>query len=256
MHNDKKRPMNMLKQIVSEMQWTEAELKELPIEDGYRMRGLETTRLDTLVDAAFAFVLSILVISQTGVPETYIELVAGIKSIPALAMSFLVLMLFWLTHREWSRRFGIESKITVVISVSLVFALLIYVYPLRLLFESMFNSLSFGFLPVNFTINSSKELRGFFAFYSSGYLVMCLLIGGLQYSALKRAKLLGLSKFEYWDTRTAFIQWIISGLIAIIALIMAITLPINLLTLAGYVYFSVFVVQIIRARIRVNKRLV
>ncbi|MFT6270003.1 MAG: hypothetical protein ACJAVV_002831 [Alphaproteobacteria bacterium] len=183
----------MPKQIVSEMQWTEAELNELSIEDYFRMRGLETTRLDTLIDVAFAFVLSILVISQTGIPETFSELVSGIKNIPALAMSFLVLMLFWLTHREWSRRFGIESKNTVLISVSLVFALLIYVYPLRLLFEAMFNGLSAGFLPATFTIETNEQVRSFFAFYSCGYLAMAILIGALYIFALRRSKLLGLS---------------------------------------------------------------
>ena len=243
----------MPKQIVSEMQWTEAELAELPTENGFRMRGLETTRLDTLIDAAFAFVLSMLVISQGGIPESFPELLLGIKNIPALAMSFMVLMLFWLTHREWSRRFGIESRNTIFISVSLVFALLIYVYPLRLLFEAMFEGLSSGYLPFNFEIKTEKEYRGFFAFYSCGYLVMSLLVTCLQYAALKRSKRLGLNKFELWDTRASCILWIISAAIAIISLVITFIAPLDKLGLAGYIYFSVFAVQITLARIRAKR---
>lgn len=248
----------MPKQIVSEMHWNEKELAELPLEDGFRMRGLETTRLDTLIDAAFAFVLSILVISQSGIPETYDELLSGIKSIPALGMSFLVLMLLWLGHREWSRRYGIESKSTIIISVSLVFALLIYVYPLRLLFEFMFYGLSSGALPVSFAINKESEIRGFFVFYSCGYLVLSVLMGGLHGAALRRAKLLSLNAFEYWDTKATIFNWVVSGIVSILALVLAVTLPVKYIGLAGYIYFTLFVVQLVHLllRIKARKRLV
>ena len=233
----------MPKQIVTEMQWSELELSELPTEKNFRMRGLETTRLDTLIDAAFAFVLSILVISQSGVPENFSELISGIKTIPALTMSFFVLMLFWLTHREWSRRYGIESNSTILISVSLVFALLIYVYPLRLLFEAMFNELSNGFLPFRFALETREEVRGFFAFYSSGFLVMCLLVAALYYDAIKRSKMLALNEIEYWETRSQLIFWVVSAFIAIVGLTLAFLLPVHYIGFAGYIYFSIFALQ-------------
>ncbi len=244
----------MHKEIVSDMHWTDADLAALAVEDGFRMRGLETTRLDTLIDAAFAFVLSILVISQSGIPETYEQLITGIKSIPALAMSFWVLMLFWLAHREWSRRFGIESRQSIYISVSLVFALLIYVYPLRLLFESMFHGLSNGFFPQSFAIQTEAQLRGFFVFYSCGYLVMAALLAALQNSALRRCDSLGLSKYEYWDTKAALFYWLLSGAVAIVALVLAITIPISYIGLAGYIYFSIFILLMVRVKLSKNAR--
>jgi uncharacterized membrane protein len=244
----------MSTQIVAEMHWQQAELAELPIEKDFRMRGLETTRLDTLIDAAFAFVLSMLVISRGGIPETFQELLIGIKTIPALAMSFLVLMLFWLTHRKWSRRFGMETRNTIILSVGLVFALLVYVYPLRLLFEAMFNALTSGFLPINFTLDTEQEVRGFFAFYSCGFLVMSLLVVGLQYSALKQSEQLCLNEFEHSDTRYVLFQWLISSIIAIVSLTLTVLLPLELIGLAGYLYFSIFAVQLTLARLR-SKRL-
>ena len=66
------------------MRWTEAELAEFPTVNGFRMRGLETTRLDSLIHAAFAFVLSMLVISHGGIPSSFQELLMGIKNIPAV----------------------------------------------------------------------------------------------------------------------------------------------------------------------------
>ena len=51
-------------------QWAEADLASLTIENRMRLRGLEVTRLDTFIDAAFAFVLTLLVISFDEIPQT------------------------------------------------------------------------------------------------------------------------------------------------------------------------------------------
>lgn len=225
------------------MQWTQSELDSLPIEKGFRMRGLETTRLDTLIDAAFAFVLSMLVISQGKMPSNFEELLIGIKSIPALAMSFWVLMLFWLSHRQWSRRFAIESKASILLSTSLVFALLVYVFPLRILFELMFHGISDGFFPRSFIINTEYEVRGFFTFYAVGYLVMSLLTMSLQYSALRRSKQLALSRYEYLVTRFICLRWLLSILISVISIAISILAPLYLVPLAGYIFFLILIVQ-------------
>ena len=44
------------------MVWTEEKLADLPSNNGFRLRGLEATRLDTFVDAAVAFATTMLVI--------------------------------------------------------------------------------------------------------------------------------------------------------------------------------------------------
>ena len=64
---------------------------------------------------------------------------------------------------------------------------------------------------------------------------------------------LGLNKFELWDTRAVCIQWLICAAIAIIALIITFTVPYEKIGLAGYIYFSVFAVQITLARIRAKR---
>ena len=81
-------------------QWTETELDGLMTEDHFRLRGLEVTRLDTFIDAAFAFVLTLLVISFDEIPSTYAEMLAAVKRIPGFAASFAVLMMFWLQLRS------------------------------------------------------------------------------------------------------------------------------------------------------------
>ena len=50
------------------------ELSQLPVEQGFRLRGQQVTRLETFVDAAFAFSLTLLVIFFNDLPDTVAEL--------------------------------------------------------------------------------------------------------------------------------------------------------------------------------------
>ena len=46
-----------------------ADLDALPRRDGFRLRGMEMTRLETFIDAAFAFAISMLVIAGSQMPD-------------------------------------------------------------------------------------------------------------------------------------------------------------------------------------------
>jgi hypothetical protein len=82
---------------------TEAAAKELRIERGVRLRGADTSRFDTFVDAAFAFAVTLLLISVDEVPGSYGEFMRALAHVPAFLACFVLLMLFWWGHHSWSR---------------------------------------------------------------------------------------------------------------------------------------------------------
>lgn len=82
------------------------QLAAVPASD-FKPRGLDTTRLDTFVDAAFAFGATVLLISSGDLPTDVTELKALLADIPAFALSFATMMIFWLSHRNWSRLYGL-----------------------------------------------------------------------------------------------------------------------------------------------------
>ena len=160
----------MTTHATSGKQWTASELASLPVEHEFRLRGLEVSRLDTFIDAAFAFVLTLLVISFDEIPSNFAEMVDAMKRIPAFAFSFAALMMFWLAHRRWSRRYGVEDSGTIPVSLAVIFVVLVYVYPLRTISEGLFADLSGGYFPSSFRIRNDDESRGILVFFSAGFL--------------------------------------------------------------------------------------
>jgi uncharacterized membrane protein len=219
-------------------QWTEAALDGLAVEQDFRLRGLEVTRLDTFIDAAFAFVLTLLVISFDDIPSTSAEMLAAIKRIPAFAASFATLMIFWLQHRLWSRRYGLENGKTVLLSLALIFVVMVYVYPLRMVFEGMFYSLSDGYFPASYTIETYLDLRGMFVIYSVGFLAMSLILSQLYSATLHSREFLALNSSERRKTKTSVRRWAIAAGYAVLSIVLAIFIRDTWISIAGYIYFA------------------
>lgn len=123
-------------------EWTDEKLAELPVRDQVRQRGLAATRLEAFCDAAFAFSVTILVISTGGVPGSYAELLDALRDVPAFAASFAAIAGFWAAHRMWSQRYGLEDRTSTFLSLAMVFVMLIYVYPLKMVFGALASWLS------------------------------------------------------------------------------------------------------------------
>src|SRR5207247_4033179 len=97
-----------------------AELDNLPRLGGFRLRGTEMTRLETFIDAAFAFAISMLVIAAQQIPDNIQALLGAFKNVPTFVCSIAVLGIFWRGHWLWSRRYGLEDGISILISWAMI----------------------------------------------------------------------------------------------------------------------------------------
>jgi uncharacterized membrane protein len=216
-------------------------------DNGFRIRG-GPTRTDAFVDAAFAFAVTLLVISIGHVPASVEELVRALRGLPAFAASFFVISRLWLAHRHWSRRYGIEDDYATRLSVALVFIVLVYVYPLRMLAQLTLASLSRGTLaetPV--VLTSVGELRTLYIVFGVGYALAALVLLLLHRHALASADALGLNREERIRTKTSCVRWTAVIAIALTSVLLAVVLPMSndapmLFYLApGIVYSLLFV---------------
>lgn len=206
--------------------------------DGFRQRGVDVTRLEAFTDAAFAFAVTLLVISIGNVPTTYRELVQSLVGVPAFAISFTLLMLFWWGHWEWSRRFGLEDGPSIIMSALLVFTVLVYVYPLKFMLSALTWWLSRGRV-ANARIDDIDQLFSIFLIYGIGFTAMALTIAALNVYALRRARLLDLDGLEILLTRTEIARWLVIATAGIVSCVLAVTTPARPTALPGFTYMLI-----------------
>lgn len=212
-------------------------LNSLPVRKGVRLRGENMTRLEVFSDAAFAFALTMLVVSVGTIPETYDELIRAIKTIPAFALSFIQIATFWAVHRTWSRKYGLEDTTSTILTLAMIFTILVYVYPLRLIFSSFFDFATNGWLPSEFKVTDVAQTANLFAFYGIGYTILASIIMLLHYFAGKKSKQLSLNEAEQLDNHYQNSIWTAHAAIGFSSTIFSLMTPNNIAVYAGFVYF-------------------
>lgn len=212
-------------------------------------RGARTTRLETFVDAAFAFALTMLIISAESIPRSHAELVTALKGIPAFAASFALIVMFWHGHYRWSRRYGLEDGVSVLISLFLVFTVLVFFYPLKMMMFGAFATFTGGALPSPIQFRSATELIDLFGWFAFGFTTMCGLLGALFYRALTIKLAVPLTEIERLYTRLEVQIWFsIAGLGVLSALITALA-PGRWVALAPWAYsFASFIAPLLAMR--------
>lgn len=205
---------------------------------GFRLRGLAMTRIETFTDAAFAFALTLLVVSLE--PPTDMEgLRQALRLVPAFLLSAAMLMMFWWGHHEWSRRYGLDDARTVLLSCVLVCTVLVYVYPLRFMFGVMvewFARLSGAPVGGGFSISGPADVSTIFAIYGIGFAAMSGALLLLSLHAWQQRDVLELDALERHETRTAIGAWCILTATGLLSTATALLLPVTMAGLPGWVY--------------------
>jgi uncharacterized membrane protein len=211
-------------------------LAQCPVEDGFRLRGENLTRIEVFIDAAFAFAVTMLVISFDRIPQSFDEIIVAIKGIPGFIVAVVQLVWIWHAHSQWSQRYGLRDAKTVALSTALLIVVLIYIYPMRIMLSGLFSWLSGGYLTTDFQIRTSGELASMFVFLGCGFVACCLVFLMMYWHAIVRKVELKLSQFETYTTETSALVWSGSAVIGVISIVFALTFPPRLLPFAGFGY--------------------
>ena len=200
-------------------------LSELPVENGVRLRGEQITRLETFVDAAFAFAVTLLVVSFDAMPGSFAELYDALKRLPAFLAGFAIIAMFWAGHNRFSRRFGLEDGWIMFLSLVLVAATLFYVYPLRMVMSAAMGFFTGGWAPSEVQVNSFLEFRLIFIIYGIGFAVLAGLIACMNLHALRKADALQLNAVEQLSTRAEIAAQLALMAIAVLSILIAASIP-------------------------------
>jgi len=197
-------------------------------ETRFRERGHDITRLEGFSDCSFGFAITLLVLSLQ-VPSSFEELLRLMSGIPVFAITFCMVAYIWYTQYRFYRRFGVEDGVTVVLNMTLLFVVLIYVYPLKFMFSHLIQE-----RPA-----SEFEWRGLYVIYGLGFFAVFVLIGLLYVNGLRQAARLQLTPLERLMTRGWIEdQWLVAS-IGLVSVLLALVVPGFLLWLPGVWYFAI-----------------
>jgi uncharacterized membrane protein len=214
-----------------------------------RVRRHQPTRLEGFVDSAFAFAVTLIVISIGHVPGSVEDMLQAMRGLPAFAVCFMLIARIWAAHRSWGRHYDIEDGRTLILSLTLVFLVLIYVYPLRLLFSMTFESMSGGWLvdqPVH--LRNAEDLRAAYIVFGLGLGAIAIVFILLFRHALKHADEIGLDGNEIMVTRLRMLSWLLTFAISMLSIAITCAIPFDaysgwLLSVPGCIYLLLMITR-------------
>src|SRR5580704_2351547 len=215
-----------------------ADLDSLPRLRGFRLRGMQMTRLETFIDAAFAFAISMLIIAAQQIPDNIQALLAAFRNVPTFVCSIAVLGIFWRGHWLWSRRYGLEDGVSILISWAMIVTILIFIYPLKAIFGAMWFLISNGQVGHQFSLHTTEsEAMTIFAIYALGLIAISTEIWLMYLRAWQLREPLRLNAREQLITRGELTGWSIPVSIGIVSLVLSFILPADQIAWCGWVYF-------------------
>jgi uncharacterized membrane protein len=221
---------------------------------GFRLRGGENTRIEAFTDAAFAFAVTLLVIGGGHIPTNVNELLDALRGLPAYALSFALLCLFWYAHYDWYRHYGLEDGGSIVLSLLLVFLVLIYVYPLHMMFDAAV-SIGGGNDAGTARVRSWHDWRIMYMVFGVAYASMSAIIVLLHAHAWRRREALELDAAECLITRFRILRWCASAAVGLTSAGIACAIPTTangwIYALPGLIYWSLSISgPLLRRRLR------
>jgi uncharacterized membrane protein len=192
-------------------------MRRMPVERRY-----DITRLEGFSDAVFGFALTLLVVSLD-VPRSYEQLMDLMRGFPSFACCFALLLWLWHEHNVFFRRYGLQDGVTVVLNGGLLFMVLLYVYPLKFMFDSLFAR----FMPTSHPPVQMQlyQLANASSVYAAGFILMMLMFVLLYTRAYAKRKELGLTELETFDLKALRGHHIVSVSVGFVALAVATVAP-------------------------------
>jgi uncharacterized membrane protein len=189
------------------------------------VRRHEISRLEAFSDAAFAFALTLLVVSLN-VPRSYAELMVLMKGFVSFACCFALLVWIWHEHNVFFRRFGLQDGFTVFLNGLLLFVVLFYVYPLKFMFDSLFARFIPGGYP-DLQPMSLPQLARASTIYGLGFVALFVMFALLYGHAYRKRKELQLTALEVFDVKAQAGHHLVSAAVGVIAVLVAVAAPLR-----------------------------
>jgi hypothetical protein len=216
------------------------------IESGVRQEAAESSRLDNFVDGAFAFAITLLIISGGSLPRDVAALEHALRGIPAFAACFGQLAFFWYGHVRWRDTVRLIDGTSMWLSLLLVFFALIFVFPLHLVFAGLFSSVTNGALSPDFTSapgNAIGDTAALFVCYGLSFACMAGTLAALYGHGVRVAARNGGTPST--AARMRVVLWGYVAAVGLLSMLLALALPPHMGFVDGVPGFAYFLLALI-----------
>lgn len=236
-------------------------------ETGFRYRGIESSRIEHLTDAVFAFAITLLVIASE-VPKTYVELQASMYSFIGFIACSLLLLGIWSNHANFFMNYGMRDRKTKILNFLFLFVLLFYIYPLKYLFSHLGNLIIINILGKGQANNEAfliayrnaissqltvDQWQDLMLRFGLGLLLIYLILVFMHVNALFRKEKLELNKQEVFETKYHILNYSCLCIIAILSMSIVIITKGDGSGISGSVYLLIPIVLTITKKVHYKK---
>ena len=188
------------------------------------LRKHKISRLEEFSDAVFGFALTMLVITSS-VPRSYDDLLRTLQGIPAFACCFALLVWIWHEHDSFFERYPLQDGVTVLLNSTLLFVVVLYIYPLKFMFDSfIFQVFGLTSDPALKTMTLEQLARAS-AIYGLGFFILMTLFALLYGHAYRRRDALELDEVGAFDARAIMGHHMVSAGVGLFATLFALLGP-------------------------------
>jgi uncharacterized membrane protein len=168
----------------------------------FKIRSENPSRLENFSDAVFAFSITLLMISLE-VPKNFTQILELSDELIAFAVTIIPLFIVWQQHRLFFRRYGLDDNKILILNTSLLFIVLIFIFPLKFLslfLVRFYSSIVFGTQTVFGTMINGEQVPMLMVYYGMGALGLVFVFSRFYKHALNKKDELELNTYELRHT--------------------------------------------------------
>jgi uncharacterized membrane protein len=168
----------------------------------FKIRSESPSRLENFSDAVFAFSITLLMISLE-VPKNFTQILELSDELIAFAVTIIPLFIIWQQHRLFFRRYGLDDNKILILNTSLLFIVLIFIFPLKFLslfLVRFYSSIVFGTQTVFGTMINGEQVPMLMVYYGMGALGLVFVFSRFYKHALNKKDELELNTYELRHT--------------------------------------------------------
>lgn len=199
-----------------------------------KIRGHEASRIEGFSDAVFGFALTLLVASIE-VPPDFEALKLTLRGFLPFALTFALISWIWYLHYAFFRQFGLQDRLTIVLNCVLLFVVLFFVYPLKVVANNLVPLVT-GIGESGFDKLTEYDNRFLMVCYGSGVVAVFLVFFLLNCNAYRQRKALALGAEDLYDIGTALRGHASSTLSGLTSIVLALSLPMTYFGWSGLIY--------------------